>query len=1185
MLTVSTPKVRAISSRLGLLLTAAFAYHSADALDISPTPLYAGGGVKPNLLFMIDDSGSMQDAVVVSQAAASTTELSGMGISQFMVLATSVEDDLDEVILSLDDEKAGYSYVALCPGVNVLAFDPSKTYEPWYGLPDSSFPNARKIPNQPGFGTTNLATARYVEWIDSDNDGVYDFGECGELQHVSETKWGGWGVGWYYDNHVKFDKTRLTSVASLPPEQKRNYANWYTYHRSREYAVKAGLSPVLANLRVRAGMSTIRAHNQAGIQWGLNIADVDDISNPTLAANKTALINELYEIMEHRANDWIGTPLRRTLENAGLYFHLDNSSSPGTPETNFLPDVTTSPILPENEGGACQANHMILVTDGYQYEINGTQNRRFNWGNVDNTAASGGGLYADTLSNTLADIAMYFYDTDASDTLPGKQNVHTHTVSFGVYGTISGFPLTDAEKQWPTDASKLVGTGAYVDNPESLDDVVHAAFNGRGRFMTATDADTLSEQMEDLMQYIGSVRKGTATAISFDKKGVAASTTMFRTLYDMEGWAGKLNAYNFTAATGTVGSEKWEASARLALKDENNPRKIVTFNGALGAPFAAPEDHSAPDTSVRELSSAQLADLLADKPAGVNSAEYLQDMIEYLRGDGDGYTTSPEFRNRSTLGDIVHSSPVFVGAPEAYYPDSFETAAYSDFVSDYQDRTPMVYVGANDGMLHAFNANTGDEIFAYIPQSVFSSANKAGLHWLAAPNYSHIPYVDETPSVGDVFIGGSWRTYLVGALGRGGKSVFVLDVTDPATITTEVDVAANVVVTEFTDTHLGYTFGTPKIAKLEDGEWVAVFGNGYNNDANGKAYLYVLYLDGSGPGGVSHVKVGPLGGNAVGSVANGSCTDPASDCNGLSASTLVDLNNNGKLDRVYAGDLHGNLWAFDFTKDSNGDLVNTNNTNSVAPVIAHQNQNDQPVPFFTACRGAKPQSGYCSNSNRQPITTKPTVVAHPYQYLAATEPNLMVYVGTGQYLSESDVTDTASQSFYGIWDAGSDNGEVRPTQLTGQATTLDVNGNRTMTSVNAVDYLTKADDPNQVGKYGWKLPLPGSGERIIENPSVENDIVLFSTRVASQDLCNRVGQGFIMGVDLMSGGKPSFQVFPDQDADIGIGQLSGGELVRPQGSPPKWYGPDPDDDAIPTGFTVISEPKRAPKRSSWTIMK
>lgn len=1061
---------------------------------------------------------------------------------------------------------AGSVYTMLCPGVNKLAFDPTKTYRPWYGKPDSSFPLVAVDPRADNSHRIDLSGASYVLWDDANGDGNYDFGECGETVHYP----GGTA-------RVRLPASKLRPVANLDANQRANFANWYTYHRLREFAMIAGVSPVFASSRVRTGLTSI-SHPDDNPASHMNITDVDNFSDPSLQPQKDALLEKFFAMRGIKG----GTPLRRSLENAGLYFHLENPSELRKPEWEFLPDVTKSPFLPEAEGGACQTNHMVLVTDGYQVEGDPNNRPRFVWGNVDGEQ---GGLYADSLPNTLADIAMYFATRDAAPDLPGKQIVHTHALGFGVFGSVSGYPTTLAEKDWPTDASKLVVGWSEPEYLESIDDVMHAAFNGGGKYMTATDADSLNTEMTALMKDISASYTGTANAVSFDREGVAASTKMFRTLYDMADFNGELNAYAFDAATGTVGEEIWEASKRLDQKNAANKRKIVTFNGVKGAPFVSPAIINAPNVNAGELDSVQLNDLLAAKPVNADKQGYLQDIIEFLRGDGDGYTTNPQFRNRPSLGDIVRSSPVFVGGPEGFYPEGFEAKEYSAFVEAHKDRTPIVYVGANDGMLHAFNAETGDEVFAYIPRGVFSHAEHEGLHWLADESYAHLPYVDETPVVGDVFVDNHWRSYLVGGLGRGGKSVYVLDITDPDDIVSEASLAAEVVVTEFSDSRMGYSFGTPRIAKMADGEWVAIFGNGYNNSTDGKAYLYVLYLDGAGPGGVDHLRIGPLGGASAGSVAGGMCEHENSDCNGLSAPTIVDTNMDGVVDRVYAGDLFGNLWAFDFSRDSAGNPVTADNPGRVVPVVAHGVDSVQRKPLFTACRGAL-VGGLCPAAHRQPITSKPSVTSHRGRGVTAGKPNLMVYVGTGRYLSESDVMTTDTQSVYGVWDTGRDDGGLTPNDLTEQAFILDDKGNRTIdpNSVAPVTYKRHADAPGNMGNYGWKMNLIAA-ERVIENPAVVNDVLLFSTLIASNNLCDRTGDGFVMGVDILTGAKPPFQVFPGADADIGIPVLSGGAIVRAQGAPLTWYASDPDSNASPAAFEVQTEPMRAPGRSSWTIMK
>jgi len=229
-------------------------------------------------------------------------------------------------------------------------------------------------------------------------------------------------------------------------------------------------------------------------------------------------------------------------------------------------------------------------------------------------------------------------------------------------------------------------------------------------------------------------------------------------------------------------------------------------------------------------------------------------------------------------------------------------------------------LGANDGMLHAFNGNNGQELFAYIPGVLFSGDEGKGLHALADPDYIHRPYVDSTATSGDIVVENSgvksWATYLVGGLGAGGKGIYVLDVTDPGSLTTDAQFAA-LVKREFTHANLGYTLGRPQIGKLNNGKWAAIFGNGYNNTGHGQASLFILYLDvdstdpsvysveiATGVGSVASAPVLDAFGAAVldgdgNAVTEASCDLNASDCNGLSAPTILDLNSDGTIDRVY----------------------------------------------------------------------------------------------------------------------------------------------------------------------------------------------------------------------------------------------------------------------------------------------
>ncbi|VEB40265.1 Tfp pilus assembly protein, tip-associated adhesin PilY1 [Chromobacterium violaceum] len=247
-----------------------------------------------------------------------------------------------------------------------------------------------------------------------------------------------------------------------------------------------------------------------------------------------------------------------------------------------------------------------------------------------------------------------------------------------------------------------------------------------------------------------------------------------------------------------------------------NTRLIATWDAVnnKGVPFRWPA------TGVTGINSTQQSQLQPSDTKGSLR-------VNYLRGDASQEARNGgAFRNRShLLGDIVDSGPVYVAKPDGPYIDS----SYQTFISNNANRTPMLYVGANDGMVHAFNASTGNEAFAFVPNGVF-----ANLYQLTSTSYNsnHIYFVDGSPQAGDVmFADGSWHSVLAGGLGGGGKTIYALDVTSPSSLTSETALA-NAALWEFSDSGMGYSFGRPTIARLNGSNAFAVlFGNGYASSA------------------------------------------------------------------------------------------------------------------------------------------------------------------------------------------------------------------------------------------------------------------------------------------------------------------------------------------------------------------
>jgi type IV pilus assembly protein PilY1 len=296
---------------------------------------------------------------------------------------------------------------------------------------------------------------------------------------------------------------------------------------------------------------------------------------------------------------------------------------------------------------------------------------------------------------------------------------------------------------------------------------------------------------------------------------------------------------------------------------------------------------------------------------------------------------------------------------------------------------------------------------------------------------------------------------------------------------------------EFTSQHdadLGHTFSAPLVALLENGRWAAIFGNGYEDTGSGEAQLFILYLDGGLDGswslGTDYLKIS----TAVGDTSNR---------NGLGTPGVVDMNGNGAADRVYAGDLEGNMWVFDLS-----------DTSDTGWEVAYQ-QGGTPKPLFTA-------------ASDQPITSKPILVKHPTvgnQDSPSNAPNVLVLFGTGQYLVVNDKDTTHPQSFYGVWDEGTR--ELDRNDLVEQTFASGFAANIRVVSDNDVPYT--ASDASK--RYGWYLDLPDSGERAVVSPAARGDVVFFNTLIPSNGICQFGGSGWLMAVSTSNGGRPDAAPF------------------------------------------------------------
>lgn len=720
----------------------------------------------------------------------------------------------------------------------------------------------------------------------------------------------------------------------------------------------------------------------------------------------------------------------------------------------------------------------------------------------------------------IAGLAFYANTNDLRNDLQGRQTVSTFMIDTQEF---SVSPLTGQMNMlW------LAGKyGGFID----LDGNGNPTVTGNSANNTEWDRDgdgqpdnyVLATQPQKLVDGLNRAfvdidrRTSAAAALAANSTAVSTTTRVYQARFDSTNWTGSIRSLPFNTS-GTLGGDEWLDNVAIdaqpwqpASGGTANGREIITWNGSQGIPF---------QWSTSVLTTAQQSALNG-------SDSYGQLRLRYLRGDSSqelsGVSSAPYFRNRfgKKLGDIVHSSPIYVAAPRIL-PDSIESVTHSSFRSAVSSRTPMLYVGANGGMLHGISTSDAREKLAYVPNIVFPY-----LAELTQPNYQHRYYVDGPLTYGDAFGTGSaasqtnfpacngdcWRTVLVGGLGAGGKGYFALDITNPANFSEPN--ASQLALWEFTSQYddnsspdiegidLGYSFGEATIAKMHapsgTSRWVAIFGNGYNS-TNEKAVLYIV-----------DVRRGNLIRKIVADNTQGGG-------NGLSAPTVYDADGDLIIDYIYAGDLKGNLWKFDVT---NNDPSQWN--------VAFTDSNG-PLPLFRAVD---------NNGVAQPITTKPVVERHP-----AGLPGPILYVGTGKYLEQGDETVRASpvNSFYGVWDRNLASSIVPVTRADLLAQTF--NTSSSTTRVLSSNTITWRVSGSSVGHLGWRIDMPNTGEIVIADPvyiglppASAAPRLVFVSAIPSTTPCDAGGSGFLAIVNPANGGQMDFAAL-DANGD-GNGDRSG----------------------------------------------
>ncbi len=818
-------------------------------------------------------------------------------------------------------------------GYNRIYYNPNATYVPWPDSSANTFSDASftSAPNHPiGFssGSRNLTGYftslggrsityghYYVVSTTDSKPYLVDLGTS-SVSYYRVTSYGSGDHG---------QVTALSAPLTTPPSDvkipqaslaaaRTNFANWYTYSSRRETATKTALGLAIEDL--------------SGVKVGIHTLNHSVIEEATLVSDKAdakAFLTNVYKVKRSGY-----TPLRRALEDVGQYFDADDGNNGG---------IGDSPFDTSANGGDCQQAFAILMTDGYGNGYapnvgNADADNNTDWDGDSAQAATDSEFYG-VHSNRLPDVAMHYYERDLStslaDLVPMRdedyeadhQRMITYTVSFGVQGDLDPSAYTTTCPPMPGVAIDCPDWPTTLTNEALVDELWQAAVAGRGKYINTGTPQELSDAINTVLTDIA-ITTGTAASVAVSSEKLDTGLVIYQGSFDSTDWSGNLEAYDVDSSGVVDTNAKWSAQTQVDAADWSSGRTILTRNDTTNATIAFRN---------RSLLSA------------AQQTYVTQNQINYLRGDNSQEGVSGGvYRNRnSKLGDITHSSPIL-----------------------HKD---VVYVGANDGMFHAFDAATGDELFAYVPTFVFPNLGE-----YTSPNYTHKYYADGTATAKTV---GS-TDWVVSGLRKGGRGLFGINVTSPKAIKENaLPTIWEYPTTAVPDDDMGYTFGEVTIAEGNDtsaaGQLIFA-ANGYDSP-NGHAVLVILKLDGT-----LFKKID----TGVGSSTPG-------NCNGLSDPLVVDLDDDGKADVVYAGDLLGNLWKFDIsdTSKANWDVAYKTGTDS--------------KPLFTARN---------STGQVQPITTKPAAMFHCDPRNKGT----IVVFGTGRMLSDADLFNTNVQTIYGIWD-------------------------------------------------------------------------------------------------------------------------------------------------------------------------
>jgi type IV pilus assembly protein PilY1 len=902
---MTSPAIRVTLAASALFVLLHGIAQDAHATDVATKPLRPDVLVKPNAIFAMDDSGSMDWDVLLNTNSGQvwwngTSSFSGNAPITGGTTNTPYPYSYLFNITGTGGNSNAYNSVSglLVPptpqfawtrssSFNPLYYNPAVTYRPWApayvngALRTYTNVSAVSAPSHPavtGSVTVNLtANQTWTNLVllqpgtrtqSNTNQGSSGWASFSNIYPATY---------WKLEtctpaaNPAPYDATCVTApdgsgrtlrkveikaanyaTTAAYNADLQNFANWFTYYRKRKLMLAGSMGQVLEDL---TGMRLGVAHFNARAS-SVTMYDTDG-TDPASNARRVAGV-----FYTNPASG--GTPTADTLNFVGNQYRTNNN------------------IIQYS----CQRNNAFVVTDGF---ANGTAPTPPAY----DPAPTGSNVwpYSPTPAASLADIALSYYSsnlrngrttltdgrvpsgdpTARNPDLNTNLHMNTYGLTLGVRGSV--WPMAQGQDPW---SNPFTWPAPVNDMPSSIDDLFHATINGRGQMYIATDPENTAQRVQDgLNEMLNSVGAQSAVAVSSVnlRRGDGKA---YLGVYNPRGWTGDVTANAIDPSTGQVSvTPLWSAAERLLAKDWTT-RVIATSVNGVGMPFTA----------------GNVGSVLNPSDAyGATS-----DVVNYLRGDRSGETAVPAtFRRRlSLMGAVLNARPAVSAA----------------------DR--VVYAVSSEGMVHAVDADNGEELWAYVPGSALSEMGKQ-----TSRTWTFETYLDGSPQLFTV----GTRKILVGGRGAAGTGYYALDVTNPRNVTSDVQLAARVL-WEFPATQgvttAGLAMGAPVLANTSAGQMLLLT-QGYNGTTDGLGRLYML---------------NPLTGalQHTFSVNGGTAgIDP-----GLGqVTTLAEVD--GTQRYAYAGDERGNLWRFD---------LQTRGT---------------PLRLVTL---------QDASGNRQPITTAPTLLRY-----------------------------------------------------------------------------------------------------------------------------------------------------------------------------------------------------------------